>query len=115
MRSLQLPLTLAVVAVAFATTTPNLASGEDAVRQGSVSAEIAGLQDQLNSRLKARRPEEFAFIALVVQKVQQDELPLELVNTTFQWVLKNKKKERFPFFYFQTILRIRAAELGITI
>jgi hypothetical protein len=81
----------------------------------TIAANVAGLQQQLESGLKARRPEEFAFIEKVVSMVGDDELPLALVKSTFQWTRQNPKARKYPFFYFQRALRERAKRLGISV
>lgn len=80
---------------------------------GSVSVVVGDLEDQLNAVLRSRRPEEFKFIADVVAMVENDTLPLELVTSTFLWVKNKKKKEKFPWVYFERALRVRAARIGI--
>jgi hypothetical protein len=85
---------------------PTGASGEAA------GAEIAELQDQLESRLKARRPAEFAFIERVVTLVEEGRLPLPLVISTYRWAAS---KYKHPFPYFVRALRIRAARIGVQI
>ncbi len=79
---------------------------------GSIAIEVADLQDQLESGLRARLPAEFAFIRRVVNLVETDRLPLDLVVSTFQWARRHK---RYPFPYFERALRTRAARLGIAI
>ena len=79
----------------------------------TIEANVANLQQQLESGLKARRPEEFAFIAKVVSLVEEDALPLDLVMSTFLWTRKNPKAKEYPFVYFQRALRERAKKLGI--
>ena len=74
--------------------------------------EVANLQDQLENGLQARLPGEFAFIARVVEMVEANQLPLELVKSTFQWA---RRKKPYPFPYFERALRLRAAKLGIQI
>jgi hypothetical protein len=74
--------------------------------------QIEGLQDILEKGLKARRPEEFAFLQRVVQMVQRDELPLSLVMSTFTWA---RKKQPYQMPYFQKALIQRAAEQGIKV
>lgn len=71
------------------------------------------LQEELEKGLKARRPEEFEFIARVVQMVEKKQLPLDLVNSTFQWARKRTRFERYPCVFFERALRLRAAKLGI--
>ena len=81
----------------------------------TIEANVADLQDQLESGLRCRRPEEFAFVKKVVTMVGNDQLPLELVISTFQWTRKNPRAREYPFFYFQRALRERAKKLGITV
>jgi hypothetical protein len=69
----------------------------------------ASLKDQLEKGLKARRPQEFAFIARVVTLVEQGILPRTLVDSTFLWA----RSARHPFQYFERGLRVRARRLGI--
>lgn len=69
----------------------------------------------LKAGLRARRPVEFAFIALVVDMVRNGKLPKELVQKAFVWVRNNKKKERYPAVWFEFALRALAAREGITI
>jgi len=76
----------------------------------AAGAEVAELQDQLESGLKARRPAEFAFIQRVVTLVEQGRLPVPLVVSTYRWA-ESKYKQPFP--YFVRALRIRAARIGV--
>jgi hypothetical protein len=72
--------------------------------------DVASLKDQLSAGLRARLPSEFTFIAIVVDKVEADELPLEMVMSTFQWA---RRKLPYPFPYFEHALRVRARGRGI--
>ena len=74
----------------------------------------ATLRDTLASGLKARRPREFRFIDRVVGMVENKQLPLDLVQSTFQWVRK-KRFTRYPFQYFERGLIQRAKDKGIVI
>jgi hypothetical protein len=74
------------------------------------AADVANLQDQLESGLLAGRPVELVFISRVVTLVEQDALPLPLVLSTYQWARPKKPR---PFPYFERGLRIRAARIGI--
>jgi len=78
----------------------------------AVAAEVADLQDQLEGGLRARLPTEFAFIRRVVNLVDANRLPLDLVMSTFKWA---RRKKPYPFPYFERALRTRAARLGIAI
>ncbi len=82
---------------------------------GPISVEVAGLKDQLEKGLKARLPEQFAFVATVVTMVDNKQLSLELVLSTFHWARKRAKYKEHMFPYFERGLRERAARLGINI
>lgn len=99
-------LSCAAIAVSLVT----LASAED-----TPSGQIADLKDQLEKGLRARRPEEFAFIARVLQMVDEGTLPLDLVQSTFQWARKKTDFKKYPFPYFEQALRLRAKRIGIAI
>jgi hypothetical protein len=81
----------------------------------------ANLNETLRSVLKCRRPQEFAYVDLVTQKVQQGDLPLALVLSMMQWARKRarqeidagRRKTDIPFPYFQQGLKLRAAEIGV--
>jgi len=77
--------------------------------------DVAELRDQLESGLKARRPQEFQFIARVIALVNADRLPLALVRSTFHWARKKTRFKGHTFTYFERALRIRAARIGIRI
>ncbi|HUG68079.1 MAG TPA: hypothetical protein VMM76_10015 [Pirellulaceae bacterium] len=89
--------------------------GQESVAAQTISANVADLKQQLESGLKARRPQEFAFIATVVEMVSNDHLPLDLVMSTFIWTRQNPQAKEYPFVYFQRALRERAKKLGITV
>lgn len=96
---------LAVLAALPAERLPAAAVQAAASRDG-----VANLKEQLESELKARRPQEFAFIARVVAMVQIGELPFDLVQSSFMWA---RKKRPYPFPYFERALRIQAQQRGI--
>jgi hypothetical protein len=75
--------------------------------------EQASLEDRLNSGLKCRRQDEFAFVGQVAQRVQTGQIPEPLVLQTMQWSVK--KNPRFPFFYFQFAVKKQAAALGVSL
>ena len=79
--------------------------------QDAPGVDVADLKDQLKNGLRVRRPGDLAFIDTVVEKVEQGQLPLSLVKSTFQWA--RTKMTRYPFPYFAKALRIRAGKLGI--
>ncbi|MFV2068323.1 MAG: hypothetical protein ACC645_15240 [Pirellulales bacterium] len=68
------------------------------------------LKEQLETGLKARRPEEFAFIGKVVRLVDAGILPRPVVDGTFLWA---RRKRRHPFQYFERAIKVRAKRLRI--
>jgi len=83
--------------------------------------EQATLNELLRSKLKCRRPVEFAYINLVTQNVDQGFLPPALVLSMMKWACERSAKEveagrrktDIPFPYFQEGLHRRAAEIGV--
>lgn len=80
-------------------------------RRLSAEPMLANLEETLKFSLKCRRPEEFAFVTLVVQKVQQKQITRELVLSTLQWAVE--RRPEFPFPYFQAGIKKRAAAIGV--
>jgi hypothetical protein len=78
------------------------------------------LEDQLRVGLKAVTKEDFAFIDLVVQKVDEKVLPRRLVDSTFLWARRRVQVQRpnyrkRPMVYFQPALVLRARALGVSL
>lgn len=69
------------------------------------------LKSTLEKGLLCRRDYEFAFVDMVADKVAQNELPLDVVLSMFQWA--RQRRPRLPFPYFQAGLRERAKVLGV--
>jgi hypothetical protein len=55
------------------------------------------LKVQLEKGLKAMRPQEFEFLAVVEQQVADGDLSADLVNTAFLWA-RNKHRYRVQYF-----------------
>jgi hypothetical protein len=70
------------------------------------------LKQTLEAGLKARRPQEFAFLAMVAAKVEDGTLPRSLVESTFFWA---RRQGRYPFVYFEAGLRARAKRIGVVL
>ena len=78
-------------------------------------AQDAPMQATLAERLKAgllcRRPEEFILVSRVADKVEAGELPQDMVLNAMKYAIK--KRPKFPFFYFQTVIFRQAEALGV--
>lgn len=64
----------------------------------------------LEAGLRTQRPQEFAFVAMVAEKVEDGTLPRDLVESTFFWA---RRQRPYPFVYFEYGLKLRAKRLGI--
>jgi hypothetical protein len=92
-------------------------------RRVEADEQQATLNELLRSVLKCRRPEEFTYVNLVTAKVDAGELPVALVLSMMQWARKrsrqevenHRRKTDIPFPYFQEGLRLRAAEIGVSL
>ena len=87
-------------------------SGAELPADQQVAQQRADLKDELEAGLKARRPQEFQFIAKVVDMVNRKQLPLEMVRSTFIWA---RKKKPYPYPFFERALIQRAAKIGVRI
>ncbi len=74
---------------------------------------VADLNETLRFGLKCRRPIEFEFVDLVVQKVENKELPRALVLSMFDY--SRKKRPNQPFPYFQAGMKKRAEAIGVAL
>jgi len=75
------------------------------------ATKAVSLEDRLKTGLRARRPEEFAFIEDVVSLVQRGELPGKIVDSTFIWAIQHQRK--YPFPAFERALRVQADKIGV--
>ena len=87
-------------------------SAEEQTSAGLGKAASTTLKKTLEAGLRARRPQEFAFLALVAQRVQDGTLPRSLVESTFFWA---RRQGRYPFVYFEAGLRSRAKRIGVVL
>jgi hypothetical protein len=80
----------------------------------SGAGQVADLKDQLEKGLKCRRPQEFAFVAAVLAKVESGDLTRQLVVETFAYARKKATKvgHKYAFPYFQRALEERAKQAG---
>jgi hypothetical protein len=92
-------------------------------RGANADEQQATLNETLRSVLKCRRPQEFAYVDLVTAKVDQGVLPRALVLSMMTWardrsrkeVAEGRRKNDIPFPYFQEGLRLRAAQIGVSL
>jgi hypothetical protein len=90
-------------------------------RKAKADEQQATLNETLRSVLRCRRPQEFAFVDLVTQKVEQGQLPKAMVLSMMNWARKRSRDETaagrrqndIPFPYFQEGLRRQAEAIGV--
>ncbi len=70
---------------------------------------------RLNALLKTRREEEKQFVSEVVNLVQQESIPKQLVDSSWIWVRTRRPFTNHPFIYFERVLRLQAEKLEIEI
>ena len=75
------------------------------------TGEEISLEDRLRTGLRVRRPEDGAFIAAVIRRVNAGDLPRKLVDSTFIWAVRRRQK--YPFPAFEQALRLQAERLGV--
>jgi hypothetical protein len=102
---------LALAVVAAGLSAPIALLGGDGDPPGA--AQIAELKDQLKNGLQAQRPEDREFLDRVATMVENEQLPMELVKSTFQWARRKKVYYAFP--HFERALILRAEQIGIKI
>jgi hypothetical protein len=98
---------LILAALLLGFTAPVAAYAAEPAKVGTV----LGLEDRLKTGLKARRPEEKAFLDDVARLVRAGELPVKLVDSTYLWALQRQQK--FPYPLFERALRIQASRIGV--
>jgi len=78
----------------------------------TVGAFTADLKARLEKDLKVRLPEDFKFVELVIELVENDTLPLKLVNRCYLWA---RKQPNYQFQHFQRAVRKQAREIGVEV
>ncbi len=68
---------------------------------------------QLNAILLTRIDAESEFVGEIVDRVRTGALPPRLVQTTFQWIRIRRPDTRYPFVYFEKVLRLQATRLAL--
>jgi hypothetical protein len=71
------------------------------------------LKKQLQTGLKARRPQDFTYIDTIVAKVENGTLPQSLVTQAF--IFSRQQYSEYPIIYFQFTLKKLAGKAGIAL
>lgn len=86
------------------------ASGDDA---GTPRSEAMSLEDRLVAGLRARRPEDVAFLERVTALVDEGKLPEKLVTSTLAWAQRRGRTHPLPS--FRRALQFQADHLGVSL
>ncbi len=105
---------IGVVLVVGLASIPSVTAGlaGNVSRAQTARLDLSELKEQLTFGLRARGSRDHLFIDRIVAMVRTKKLSLEMVESTFLWA---RRKQPYPFPYFERALRIRAAEAGIDI
>lgn len=105
---------LFVAAVCFSVATSTTLVAQNFSTTTFSSSQFVEYERQLNAILKTRRDEEKRFVEQVVRQVRLGNIPSKLVSTSFGWVRNKRPGTKYPFIYFERVLRLQAqsANLG---
>ncbi len=108
---------LFILAMAAFLSATSLSEAQQSGRQFGQSSQrqfggnIVDLETQLRNGLRVARPEQEAFVKMVVLYTEQERLPQAMVNLVYKWSLE--KNSRIPFPYFQFAMRELAKRRGV--
>ena len=96
---------------------PQPTSADELAGTNFTPEQFVEFEQQLNALLKTRRQEEQQFISGVVDQVRLGRIPSRLVSTSYGWVRTKRPGTKYPFIYFEKVLRLQAeaANLGSAI
>lgn len=75
--------------------------------------EVMTLEDRLVTGLRARRPEDVAFLERVAALVEEGKLPEKVVNSTLAWA--QRRGRNYPLPSFRRALELQADHLGVSL
>lgn len=110
------PVRATLSAAIFLALLPGLVSPSSAADGGDETADTkkaASIEDRLTIGLKARRPEDVAWLERVSGMVREGRLPAKVVDSTYLWALR--RRQAYPFPSFRRALELQADRLGIEI
>lgn len=76
-------------------------------------ADIVPLEERLVTGLRARRPEDVAFLERVASLVEEGRLPEKVVNSTLAWA--QRRGRNYPLPSFRRALELQADHLGVSL
>lgn len=75
--------------------------------------EVMSLEDRLVTGLRARRPDDVAFLERVATLVEEGKLPEKVVNSTLAWA--QRRGRNYPLPSFRRALELQADHLGVSL
>lgn len=84
------------------------AAADDLIRADGTTR--VSLKVQLEKGLRAMRPQDFAFLAVVLKQVDEEKLPRDMVEKAFLWA---RKQPANRVQYFEKVLRLLAKRQGV--
>lgn len=94
-------------------TTSDVACGQETGLGTFTPEQSAEYERKLNAILKTRLNEEKIFVTRVVEKVRVGILPSKLIQTSYLWARNKRPGTKYPFIYFERILRLQADKIGL--
>lgn len=117
MRPTRICLALTVAAlIAVSTHTAHAQQAGRSFAQGSsrnFGSQTIDLETQLRNGLRVTRPNQVAFVKVVVIYAEKERLPTAMVQLVYRWALE--KNSRIPFPYFQFAMRELAKRRGVNL
>lgn len=80
---------------------------------GQLDEKWVEYEKQLQSVLRTRLIEEKEFVARVILLVQKEQVPKKLLDSAWLWVRDKRPGTRYPFVYFERVLRLEAEKAKI--
>ena len=79
----------------------------------AAEAYFLNYEQKLNAVLKTRRDEEKQFVADIVERVKLKRIPDQIVVASWRWAREKRPNTKYPFIYFERVLRILATKLKL--
>lgn len=76
-------------------------------------AQVVEYKKKLNAILKTRLDEEKEFVDQVVDRIQTSQIPAKLVVSSWRWARNHRPDTKYPFVYFEHVLRLQATRIGL--
>ncbi|MEZ6094930.1 MAG: hypothetical protein R3C03_11980 [Pirellulaceae bacterium] len=92
-----------------------IVSTTEGASEQEIALRFVDYERRLNAILKTRRDEEKQFVAAVLLLVKNGDLEEKLIETSYKWVMNKRPDTKYPFVYFERVLRLQAQKEGLSI